>query len=99
MVAEVDRGRVGEMLERRTEITRLGAGVDAGGRLSEEGMERVYVVLDSYRRLIDRHRVPDAVAAMTSAVRDAANGREFAATVLSRWGLEPHVLSGDQEAG
>jgi exopolyphosphatase/guanosine-5'-triphosphate,3'-diphosphate pyrophosphatase len=98
-IAEVSDGRVGEVLERRTEITRLGAGVDADGRLSEEGMERVYAVLDSYRRLIDRHRVPDAVAAMTSAVRDAANGREFAATVLSRWGLEPHVLSGDQEAG
>ena len=97
-IADVSDGRVGEVLERRTEITRLGAGVDAGGRLSEEGMERVYVVLDSYRRLIDRHRVPDAVAAMTSAVRDATNGAEFASTVRRRWGLEPQVLSGDEEA-
>ena len=35
---------------------------------------------------------------LTSAVRDAANGAEFAATVRDRYGLEPHVLSGDQEA-
>jgi exopolyphosphatase/guanosine-5'-triphosphate,3'-diphosphate pyrophosphatase len=31
-------------------------------------------------------------------VRDAANGQEFADTVKTRYGLEPHVLTGDQEA-
>ena len=36
---------------------------------------------------------------LTSAVRDAANGREFAATVEHRYGLEPHILTGDEEAG
>jgi exopolyphosphatase / guanosine-5'-triphosphate,3'-diphosphate pyrophosphatase len=97
-IAEVCDGRIREVLERRTEITRLGAGVDADGRLSEEAMERVFAVLDTHRALIDRHRVTDAVAALTSAVRDAANGEEFAAAVRSRWGLEPHVLSGDEEA-
>ncbi len=97
-VAEVMDGRVGEVLERHTEITRLGAGVDSDGRLSEEAMERVYSVLDEYRRLIDRHDVSDAVAVLTSAVRDAANGEEFASAVRDRWGLEPHVLSGDEEA-
>jgi exopolyphosphatase/guanosine-5'-triphosphate,3'-diphosphate pyrophosphatase len=98
MVAEVDRGRVGEMLERRTEVTRLGAGVDAGGRLSEEAMQRVYAVLDEYRGLLDGLRVGSAVAVLTSAVRDAVNGSEFAGAVRDRWKLEPHVLSGDEEA-
>jgi exopolyphosphatase / guanosine-5'-triphosphate,3'-diphosphate pyrophosphatase len=97
-IAEVQDGRVTDVLERRTEITRLGAGVDAGGRLSGEAMERVYVVLDSYRELIQRFRVERAVAVLTSAVRDAANGSEFASTVGSRWGLQAHVLSGDEEA-
>ncbi|MBV9942511.1 MAG: Ppx/GppA family phosphatase [Solirubrobacterales bacterium] len=97
-VAEVVDGRVGEVLARRTEITRLGAGVDSDGRLSEEAMERVYSVLDQYRRLIDRHAVSDAMAVLTSAVRDAANGEEFASAVRGRWALEPHVLSGDEEA-
>jgi len=99
LLAEVDDGRVGEVLERRTEITRLGAGVDADGRLSDEAMQRVYSVLDEYRKLIERHGADRAVAVLTSAVRDAANGEEFARAVRERWGLEPHVLSGDEEAG
>jgi exopolyphosphatase/guanosine-5'-triphosphate,3'-diphosphate pyrophosphatase len=98
LLAEVDDGQVGEVLERRTEITRLGAGVDTDGRLGEEAMHRVYSVLDEYEKLIERHGADRAVAVLTSAVRDAANGQEFADTVRSRWGLEPHVLSGDEEA-
>jgi exopolyphosphatase / guanosine-5'-triphosphate,3'-diphosphate pyrophosphatase len=98
LLAEVHDGRVGEVLERRTEITRLGAGVDADGRLSEEAMQRVYSVLDEYGKLIERHGADRAVAVLTSAVRDAANGEEFARAVRERWGLEPHVLSGDEEA-
>ncbi len=98
LLAEVQDGRVGEILERRTEITRLGAGVDADGRLSDEAMQRVYSVLDDYGKLIERHGADKAVAVLTSAVRDAANGQEFADAVRDRWGLEPHVLSGDEEA-
>jgi exopolyphosphatase / guanosine-5'-triphosphate,3'-diphosphate pyrophosphatase len=98
LLAAVRDGRVEEVLERRTEITRLGAGVDADGRLSDEAMQRVYSVLDDYGQLIERHGADRAVAVLTSAVRDAANGQEFADAVRERWGLEPHVLSGDEEA-
>ena len=97
-LAEVDDRRVGDVLERRTVVTRLGAGVDAGGRLDSEAMERVFAVLDEYRELIDRHGTDRAVAVMTSAVRDAANGPEFARIVGDRWGFEPHILTGDEEA-
>ncbi len=98
LVADVEDGRVGDVLARRTEITRLGAGVDADGRLSDEAMQRVYRVLDDYRKEIDEHGAEDAVAVLTSAVRDAANGQEFSDTVRDRWGIEPHVLTGDEEA-
>ncbi|HUA05864.1 MAG TPA: Ppx/GppA phosphatase family protein [Solirubrobacteraceae bacterium] len=98
-IADVSDGRIIDVVERRTEITRLGAGVDADGRLSPDAMERVFVVLDSYRELIERDGVSRAVAVLTSAVRDAVNGREFASIVGSRWGLEPHILTGDEEAG
>ncbi len=97
-LAEVSDGAVVEVLERRTVITRLGAGVDADGRLSEDAMQRVYAVHDEYRTLIDRHGGADAVAVLTSAVRDAANGAEFAAVVGTRWDFEPHILTGDEEA-
>ncbi len=98
LVAELQDGRVTDELERRTKVTRLGAGVDADGSLREDAMERVYTTLDGYRQLIDAAGVTKAVAVMTSAVRDATNGAEFAATVQDRYGLEPHVLTGDQEA-
>jgi exopolyphosphatase/guanosine-5'-triphosphate,3'-diphosphate pyrophosphatase len=35
---------------------------------------------------------------LTSAVRDATNGSEFASAVHDRYGFEPHVLTGDDEA-
>ncbi len=35
-------------LVRESTVTRLGQGVDADGRLSEEGMQRVYDTLERY---------------------------------------------------
>ena len=98
LIAELHDGRVTDELDRRTTVTRLGAGVDADGRLSDDGMERVFAVLDEYHDAIERLDVEAGVAVMTSAVRDSANGEQFAAEVQRRYGLEPHVLTGDQEA-
>jgi exopolyphosphatase/guanosine-5'-triphosphate,3'-diphosphate pyrophosphatase len=98
LIADVQDGRVTAELERRTRVTRLGAGVDADGRLREDAMERVFATLESYRAEIERHGADRRVAVLTSAVRDAANGREFAAVVQTKYGLTPHVLSGEQEA-
>src|ERR1700744_5607090 len=98
LIAEIEDHRVRRELVRRSEVTRLGAGVDADGRLADDAMQRVYATLDGYRAEIDEHDVAAAVAVLTSAVRDSANGAEFAETVRDRYGLEPHVLSGDEEA-
>ncbi|MBV8989877.1 MAG: Ppx/GppA family phosphatase [Solirubrobacterales bacterium] len=98
LIADVVDRRVTEQVERRTTITRLGAGVDAHGRLRDDAMGRVYATLDEYRPLIDENRSEVALAVLTSAVRDAANGSEFARTVADRYGLKPHVLTGDEEA-
>jgi exopolyphosphatase/guanosine-5'-triphosphate,3'-diphosphate pyrophosphatase len=98
LIARMDDGRVAEELERRSVVTRLGRGVDADGRLSEAGMERVFETLTDYRSRMDSAGVDRGVAVLTSAVRDASNGDEFASTVGQRFGLEPRVLSGDQEA-
>jgi exopolyphosphatase/guanosine-5'-triphosphate,3'-diphosphate pyrophosphatase len=98
LIAEVQDGRVLAELERRTKVTRLGAGVAADGRLRNDAMQRVFDTLDTYRALMDAASVDKAVAVLTSAVRDAANGEEFAAVVRDRYGVEPHVLTGEQEA-
>jgi exopolyphosphatase / guanosine-5'-triphosphate,3'-diphosphate pyrophosphatase len=98
LVASLEDGRVAEELARESVVTRLGRGVDADGSLSQEGIDRVFSTLEDYRAIIDRHEAERAVAVLTSAVRDAANGGEFAREVGHRFGLEPHVLSGDDEA-
>ena len=97
LVAEVREGAVRE-LERRTNVTRLGEGVDASGRLAQEAMERVYDVLAGYREAIDAHGAQQVVAVATSAVRDAHNGEEFRATLRERFGIEARTISGDEEA-
>jgi exopolyphosphatase/guanosine-5'-triphosphate,3'-diphosphate pyrophosphatase len=98
LIADVADGRVQAELERRSTVTRLGAGVDVDGRLREDAMERVFSALDEYKAEIDRRGCERGVAVLTSAVRDSANGEEFAAAVRDRYGLEPHVLTGDEEA-
>ena len=98
LIADIEGGRVTAELVRRSEVTRLGAGVDADGRLRDDAMERVYATLDQYAARIEQHGCDRAVAVMTSAVRDSANGAQFAATVGDHYHLAPHILSGDQEA-
>ncbi len=97
-VADVEDGRIARELCRISRVTRLGAGVDASGRLAADAVERELAVLDEYRGLLDGQGAQRRVAVMTSAVRDAANGRAFADTVAARYGLEVHVLGGDEEA-
>ncbi len=85
-------------LERHSNVTRLGVGVDANGALDDEAMGRVFKVLDEYDELIRHHGAERKLAVLTSAVRDAANGGDFASKVKDDYGLEPHVLTGDEEA-
>jgi exopolyphosphatase/guanosine-5'-triphosphate,3'-diphosphate pyrophosphatase len=61
-------------------------------------MARVRAVLSDYARVVEEQEVDRRVAVLTSAVRDAANGPEFADQCRERYGLEVHILSGDEEA-
>jgi exopolyphosphatase / guanosine-5'-triphosphate,3'-diphosphate pyrophosphatase len=99
LVADVDRatGVVAD-LHRESQVTRLGDRVDAGGRLSEEAIMRVFATLADYRTTMDRFDCEANLAVLTSAVRDASNGAEFTERVRSEFGLDARVLSGDEEA-
>ena len=97
LVAAVEDGRVTE-LQRESIVARLGEGVDATGALGEEPQQRVFAALDSYADAIERHSATVRRVVMTSAVRDASNGAQFAETVHSRYALEGSTLSGDEEA-
>jgi exopolyphosphatase/guanosine-5'-triphosphate,3'-diphosphate pyrophosphatase len=97
LVADVEDGSVTE-LQRESIVTRLGEGVDATGTLGEQPQQRVFTALDEYAGAIERHGATVRTVVMTSAVRDASNGRAFADTVRDRYGLSGDTLSGDEEA-
>ena len=80
-----------------TEITDLGQGVDATGRLSEAAIGRVLAACAGFVRRIDDF-APDAVCTtLTSAARDAENGATLIEG-LEQLGLRPQVIPGEVEA-
>ena len=83
---------------RRSEITRLGRGVDATGRLDPRAVERTLDCLREYRRAIDAHNPTTVKVIATSAVRDAANRSEFLEPAEAILQAAPEVLSGREEA-
>ncbi len=99
LVADVDpaRGSLSDV-HRQMEIVRLGQGVDATGRLSPEALDRTLRVLRAYHEITEEASVTATRMVATSATRDAANRADFVAGVHAVLGIEPEVLSGDEEA-
>ncbi|NBE93642.1 Ppx/GppA family phosphatase [Nonomuraea sp. KC401] len=85
-------------VERRMEIVRLGQGVDRTGRLAPDALDRTFKAMRAYRELIDRHGATATRVVATSATRDAANRQEFVTGVREIFGVEPEVVTGDEEA-
>ena len=97
LVADVEDGRV-EEVERRTEITRLGEGVDERRKLLPLPIARVRNVLGAYRRRLEELGAERALLVATSAVRDAENGEAFLGEIEWSYGFTTRLLSGDEEA-
>ena len=99
LVAESDGGGGFRTLERLMVITRLGQGVDASGQLHPDAIDRTVEVLRGYREVMDRHVVaPGNVRiSATSAARDASNRDLFFGPAAEAVGVEPELLSGEEE--
>jgi exopolyphosphatase / guanosine-5'-triphosphate,3'-diphosphate pyrophosphatase len=83
---------------RRMEIVRLGQGVDRTGRLAPAAIERTRVALADYAAQIRALGAERVRMCATSASRDASNAGDFRAMVLDTLGVEPEVVTGDEEA-
>jgi exopolyphosphatase/guanosine-5'-triphosphate,3'-diphosphate pyrophosphatase len=97
LVADVVDGEVQE-LARRTEITRLGEGVDERRRLLPVPVARVRNVLAGFRREAETLGAERTLAIATSAVRDAENGEAFLGELEWSYGFQTRLLTGDEEA-
>ncbi|MER6079374.1 Ppx/GppA phosphatase family protein [Streptomyces sp. NPDC001833] len=85
-------------LDRRMVIVRLGQGVDRTGRLAPEALQRTFAACREYAAVIKEYGAERLRFVATSASRDAENRDEFVRGVLDILGVEPEVISGDQEA-
>ncbi|MDX6218027.1 MAG: exopolyphosphatase / guanosine-5-triphosphate,3-diphosphate pyrophosphatase [Frankiales bacterium] len=88
----------GEELHREMRIVRLGEGVDRTGSLAPQAIARTREALASYAKTCSDLGVERTRMVATSATRDASNRAEFVAMVVATLGVEPEVISGDEEA-
>lgn len=97
LIADVEDSVLTEVV-RTMVIVRLGEGVDRTGEFSQAALTRTFAALDSFAELIKRHH-PDRIRFVaTSASRDVSNRNIFVEGVKDRIGIEPDVISGDEEA-
>ncbi|MFI9746892.1 exopolyphosphatase [Streptomyces sp. NPDC052494] len=85
-------------LDRRMTIVRLGQGVDKTGRLAPEALERTFAACRAYAEVIKELGAERLRFVATSASRDAENRDEFVNGIVEILGVEPEVITGDQEA-
>ncbi|WP_061961678.1 Ppx/GppA phosphatase family protein [Demequina flava] len=83
---------------RLMKVVRLGQGVDRTGQFAPEALERTLEATAEYAALCREHEVESIRFVATSATRDASNRDEFIAGVKERLGVEPEVISGEEEA-
>ncbi|ABD13270.1 Ppx/GppA phosphatase [Frankia casuarinae] len=97
LVADVEGSTLHE-LTRQMEIVRLGAGVDRTGELAPEALARTFTALRDYAEQIERLGASRVRMVATSATRDARNRHELVAGVRAILGVDPEVISGNEEA-
>jgi exopolyphosphatase/guanosine-5'-triphosphate,3'-diphosphate pyrophosphatase len=99
LVADVDPGTRGwRLVDADQRVTRLGEGLATTGRLAETPAERTASVVGEYVWRARRAGAERLFIVATSAVREAANGREFAGRLERLTDEQVTIVSGEQEA-
>lgn len=98
LVVEVDGGAGWRVVDQDQRVTRLGQGLAATGRLGEAPMARTASAVIEYAERARRLGAAVVHVAATSAVREAVNGREFAAGLERVSGAGVRIVSGEDEA-
>ena len=97
LIADIENGSLTDVV-RTMVIVRLGEGVDKTGEFSQAALQRTFSAIETFATLISKHQPERVRFVATSASRDVSNRGEFVDGVLSRLGIEPDIISGDEEA-
>jgi exopolyphosphatase / guanosine-5'-triphosphate,3'-diphosphate pyrophosphatase len=101
LIADIERGNGTTSLTdvvREMRVVRLGEGVDATGELAPAALERTFAATADYAELIREHGAEAVRFVATTASRDARNREVFVDGIRNLLGVEPEVISGDEEA-
>ncbi len=77
---------------------RLGADVFMHQVISEENTSRMIDTMQAFKLLMKTHKIERYQACATSAMREAANGREVANTIAEKTGVNIDIIDGNHEA-
>lgn len=98
LIADVDGPDAVRTVVRNSIPTQLSSGLYETGQLTPGARERVLEALAEHAAQIEQHPHATSAAVLTSAVRDAENGAEFAAEVRRRFNIDARVIDGRTEA-
>jgi exopolyphosphatase/guanosine-5'-triphosphate,3'-diphosphate pyrophosphatase len=99
-IAEIADGAVRPLRE-EAEITRLGEGLAATGRIADVAVQRTLAVFARYAAVIEEARCDRVLAVATEALRRATNGTDVVARLeaaLARVGGRLEIIDGRREA-
>jgi len=97
LIADVVDGRPWTLV-RKAEITRLGEGLVAGGRLSGEARERTGEAVTAFVDEARQQGVEEILLVGTSAAREASDGEEFIRALGQDHDVTARVVTGEEEA-
>ncbi|WP_242348753.1 hypothetical protein [Mucispirillum schaedleri] len=96
IIAEVENNKIKNIIYQEKATTRLAANINKAGILQEEPFNKSINVLAGFRKALNKYNVEKIKTVATSAVREAANGKEFI-NAAKNSGIEISIISGKEE--
>ncbi|MGK9475927.1 Ppx/GppA phosphatase family protein [Melioribacter sp. OK-6-Me] len=97
LIAEVTNSEI-KTIKNFYRAPRVSKNLKKGNPFPEENIDRLYSVLDEYKKIIDEHNCKFVLAAATNAFRLATNGNQIAEKISERYGWNLSIISGEEEA-
>jgi exopolyphosphatase / guanosine-5'-triphosphate,3'-diphosphate pyrophosphatase len=97
LIAETGGDGITDILD-VSSMTRLGEGLKDRGYLSDEAMDRAFLVLKDYAGIIEENHVGEVLCVGTSALREATNSEAFLRRVREKLQISIKVISEGDEA-
>lgn len=97
-IVQVEANGSPALLKQMKEMVQLGEGAFRENTITPDAMARTLQALTQFAEICQAYHVTEYLAVATSAVRDAANGKEFLAGIEQQTGIAFNTISGLEEA-